>query len=1197
MSNCIPCPNVLSPHYSFNKIEPVPSILLPCSSCTRTFRPEALAKHAKVCEKTLMKKRKKFDSAKQRLQGTDILNIPSTSKSGKKETPVKNVVQSKWKDRHADLARTLQAAARKKSDPTVHIKPSDHEQCPHCERYFGPKAYDRHTEWCKEQQIKIKNFSNVQNEARERLQVRTKYRAPLTSKVLTRDKYLPRSRDPSPMSVPKITDEAQKSKMASPLERSSSLRVSGRSRTVVVKNPVTSPRILNENKITHTSSIIDNRNESMSASLHEKTKPKMYPEATPKKKMLVPPRVTVPRNRRIIKGQSGFKLNDTQVNHEIEELYVSSCVIHEPAEKGPSDNNLRIQGMEYLKGSGYVSSDSNLSGSTQQSPTSRSYLDSFLGRKYKRKLQQFSNIETITANEIKDFVDKTIARIDEEASPKPNGVVGQESYTIISGLDIPLSEPSTCLLDEDDLEENKEIDECMAETIECNSEIDTKIETGNTTKTIISYTLPYWRDRILNFAAKQFMQFLRWKSKQKAISYTDESCSNMQEENKDTNFQCTETRIEKGDSLHEPSTSGSSSAVSPNEYIFRAMGSTFCDPEFKIIDSVTDDSYLTSSSSSSCSCDSCRRNQSYMVKINKITEVKDAFTNMDLFDTYIEAQNNAESAILENAKNENLDTNPDLETRQEQQQFNGECTETSICGSNATVNHDNTNSEQSELCCNKCLHYVAANIVEEVVATAQMYSLTEKNVDFFNEHSDCLNECGSENLEEQEDTILKTIKCDTSSNMDKSTKSELISNFDLLSTKSDCNTNKSENTVQEILPDSKTLQKERSNISEPDDIFDFWDALFVNNNDSAPPSSLSQDSVNEYLESQERFNFAEDIMATKLSEFLSQEPESPSGQHSLSFMDELNWMCRPECKGKLSKTLDAKLVQTDLTSFNDIFFQNLKKGELRKCTQDNVNNVNKNNLVTWTELAKKAVTNHCSSPSSESTQSLDRDSLEFDNCYFIGDNAKTKEKVENNKNKNFIRKVINHNDNNNIENKSLMPIDSLEFESFAEDAYTSSDWDCSSSNWHEERDNFTVHRKKVKYYETIEYKQDMDDYKTVKTSIYELPPLKTVPKLNSSKDSHKQSTPQYPPNLESSNWPHHHRVLEKNRMKRKSGCLSTIKLPPLKKPSSSSCLTRAAGEGDSLKTEGSRFCHECGSRYPVPMAKFCCNCGIRRIAL
>ena len=30
---------------------------------------------------------------------------------------------------------------------------------------------------------------------------------------------------------------------------------------------------------------------------------------------------------------------------------------------------------------------------------------------------------------------------------------------------------------------------------------------------------------------------------------------------------------------------------------------------------------------------------------------------------------------------------------------------------------------------------------------------------------------------------------------------------------------------------------------------------------------------------------------------------------------------------------------------------------------------------------------------------------------------------------------------------------------------------------------------------------------------------------------------------------------------------------------------------------GSKFCHECGSHYPVPNAKFCCECGVKRITI
>lgn len=151
---------------------PIPLVLLPCTTCNRTFRPEALPKHTKVCEKMLMKKRKKFDSAKQRLHGTDVPSFPPPPKQ--KESPLKPIQQSsKWREKQVELTKTLNSM-RKKSDGNLLVKPSDHEQCPYCERFFGPKAYDRHTEWCKEQHIKLKNNSNVNNEARERLQVRTK---------------------------------------------------------------------------------------------------------------------------------------------------------------------------------------------------------------------------------------------------------------------------------------------------------------------------------------------------------------------------------------------------------------------------------------------------------------------------------------------------------------------------------------------------------------------------------------------------------------------------------------------------------------------------------------------------------------------------------------------------------------------------------------------------------------------------------------------------------------------------------------------------------------------------------------------------------------------------------------------------------------------------------------------------------------
>ncbi|KAF6101709.1 zinc finger C2HC-type containing 1A [Phyllostomus discolor] len=49
--------------------------LLPCKICGRTFFPVALKKHGPICQKTATKKRKTFDSSRQRAEGTDIPTV------------------------------------------------------------------------------------------------------------------------------------------------------------------------------------------------------------------------------------------------------------------------------------------------------------------------------------------------------------------------------------------------------------------------------------------------------------------------------------------------------------------------------------------------------------------------------------------------------------------------------------------------------------------------------------------------------------------------------------------------------------------------------------------------------------------------------------------------------------------------------------------------------------------------------------------------------------------------------------------------------------------------------------------------------------------------------------------------------------------------------------------------------------------
>jgi hypothetical protein len=46
--------------------------LEPCTHCGRTFNPESLKKHERICERTQIKTRQVFNSGKQRAEGTGI---------------------------------------------------------------------------------------------------------------------------------------------------------------------------------------------------------------------------------------------------------------------------------------------------------------------------------------------------------------------------------------------------------------------------------------------------------------------------------------------------------------------------------------------------------------------------------------------------------------------------------------------------------------------------------------------------------------------------------------------------------------------------------------------------------------------------------------------------------------------------------------------------------------------------------------------------------------------------------------------------------------------------------------------------------------------------------------------------------------------------------------------------------------------
>lgn len=66
------------------------------------------------------------------------------------------------------------------------------ERCPSCDRHFGPKAYDRHVEWCKEKKSRIQQSPPNVLLAKERLEARIKYKVPPLNKpkkLTTKEKY------------------------------------------------------------------------------------------------------------------------------------------------------------------------------------------------------------------------------------------------------------------------------------------------------------------------------------------------------------------------------------------------------------------------------------------------------------------------------------------------------------------------------------------------------------------------------------------------------------------------------------------------------------------------------------------------------------------------------------------------------------------------------------------------------------------------------------------------------------------------------------------------------------------------------------------------------------------------------------------------------------------------------------------------
>ncbi|MXQ92803.1 hypothetical protein E5288_WYG010654 [Bos mutus] len=143
-------------------------------------------KHGPICQKTATKKRKTFDSSRQRAEGTDI---PTVKPLKPRPEPPKK--PSNWRRKHEEFIATIRAAkglgqvlkeGGKLPPPPPPSYDPDYIQCPYCQRRFNENAADRHINFCKEQAARISNKGKFSTDTKGKSTSRTQYKPPALKK-------------------------------------------------------------------------------------------------------------------------------------------------------------------------------------------------------------------------------------------------------------------------------------------------------------------------------------------------------------------------------------------------------------------------------------------------------------------------------------------------------------------------------------------------------------------------------------------------------------------------------------------------------------------------------------------------------------------------------------------------------------------------------------------------------------------------------------------------------------------------------------------------------------------------------------------------------------------------------------------------------------------------------------------------------
>ncbi|KAK2162639.1 hypothetical protein LSH36_95g08022 [Paralvinella palmiformis] len=84
--------------------------LIPCDICGRNFNPDALQRHVPICSKNNAKRRKTFDSSKQRIEGTEIKQFHKNSKTRQPQVQPQAAKKGDWRRKHEEFISAIRNA-------------------------------------------------------------------------------------------------------------------------------------------------------------------------------------------------------------------------------------------------------------------------------------------------------------------------------------------------------------------------------------------------------------------------------------------------------------------------------------------------------------------------------------------------------------------------------------------------------------------------------------------------------------------------------------------------------------------------------------------------------------------------------------------------------------------------------------------------------------------------------------------------------------------------------------------------------------------------------------------------------------------------------------------------------------------------------------------------------------------------------